>query len=586
MKYKLYKNSNNENVKIRVLENRGIKDVNRYLNPSDSEIINYNLLSNMNVAVECFAKHFNNKSPIAILVDSDVDGYCSAAMMYLYIKKLDSYYPVSYILHKKAKAHGLSEDVVIPEGTKLLIIPDASTNDHEQCKKIKEQGIDIIILDHHEKEFDNPHAIIVNNQISDDYENKDFSGAGIVYKFLLALDSEFWVEYADEFLDLCAWANISDDMDMRSYETKHIVDKGLSNIQNEFLKALIRAQEFSLKGKINIHNVQWYLTPVLNGMIRIGSDEDKELVFRAMIGDYEEFDYKKRGQTEAIKENIFDRAARISKNAKSRQDNNRKNGISKIIEVLGEQNPENKVVVADVTTILDEGLTGVVAIKVAEHFNKPCILLKEMKTNDDTKVFGGSMRNFDNSPIDSFKDIINSCPSFNYCMGHPNAAGISINADNVENGIQELNERLKDVIYDTTYRVDFIKDMNDVDFVLINEMAQLENIVAKGIDTPLIAIENIELRKQDFAVKGKNADTLQFSFNDIEFIIFGANELLKWFDNCWDENEIVMFDLVGEPKINDFNGVRTIQVNIKDINFNGTKEGTEEDIEDDEEAGW
>ena len=185
MKYKLYKNSNNENVKIRVLENRGIKDVNRYLNLSDSEIINYSFLSNMNVAVECFAKHFNNKSPIAILVDSDVDGYCSATMMYLYIKKLDSNYPISYILHKKAKAHGLSEDVVIPEGTKLLIIPDASTNDYEQCKKIKEQGIDIIILDHHEKEFDNPNAIIVNNQMSDGYENKDFSGAGIVYKFLL-----------------------------------------------------------------------------------------------------------------------------------------------------------------------------------------------------------------------------------------------------------------------------------------------------------------------------------------------------------------------------------------------------------------
>ena len=232
MKYKLYKNSNNANVKIRVLENRGIKDVNRYLNLSDNEIIDYSLLSNMSVAVECFAKHFNNKSPIAILVDSDVDGYCSAAMMYLYIKKLDSNYPVSYILHKKAKAHGLSEDVIIPENTKLLIIPDASTNDYKECQKIKEQGIDIIILDHHEKEFDNPNAIIVNNQTSEKYENKDFSGAGIVYKFLLALDSELWVEYADEFLDLCAWANISDDMDMRSYETKHIVDKGLNNIQN------------------------------------------------------------------------------------------------------------------------------------------------------------------------------------------------------------------------------------------------------------------------------------------------------------------------------------------------------------------
>jgi len=584
LKYKLYNESHSDNVKIRVLENRGIQDVQRYLNLSENDLIPYNLLCNMEAAVNCFVKHFNNKAPIAILVDSDVDGYCSAAMMYSYIKKIDNSYPVEYILHQKSKAHGLGEDVQVPDDIKLLIIPDASTNDSEECKTLKEQGVDIIILDHHEKEFDNPSAIIVNNQISDLYDNKDFSGAGIVYKFLLALDNEFWVEYADDFLDLCAWANISDDMDMRSYETKYLVDKGLQNIKNNFLKALINAQEFSLKGNINIHNVQWYLTPILNGMIRIGTYEEKELVFRAMIDEYEEFEYKKRGESKAIKENIYDRAARLSKNAKSRQDNIRKSGITKILDRVND-NDNNKVIVADVTDILDDGLTGVVAIKVAEYFNKPCILLKEMKT-DDKKIFGGSMRNIDNSPIDSFKDVINSCPSFNYCMGHPNAAGISIDADNVTTGIKELNERLKDIVYDATYRVDYIKNMDDTDFTLINDMAQLENIVAKGLEPPLIAIENIELRKQDFTIKGKNEDTLQFAFNGIEFILFGQNDLLKWFENCWDENEIIIFDLVGEPRINDFNGIRTIQVNVKDFNLNGIKEGADQDVEDDEETGW
>ena len=52
------------------------------------------------------------------------------------------------------------------------------------------QGVDLLILDHHQKEVDNPYAVIVNNQISERYENKNLCGAGIVYKFLKALDDE------------------------------------------------------------------------------------------------------------------------------------------------------------------------------------------------------------------------------------------------------------------------------------------------------------------------------------------------------------------------------------------------------------
>ena len=56
--------------------------------------------------------HFNNKSKISVLVDEDIDGFCSASMMCSYVKKLDSEYPITYIIHKKAKAHGLSDDIV------------------------------------------------------------------------------------------------------------------------------------------------------------------------------------------------------------------------------------------------------------------------------------------------------------------------------------------------------------------------------------------------------------------------------------------------------------------------------------------
>lgn len=384
MQYRLYENSNNniyENIMSNVLHDRNINDCDRYLNLSEIDEIPYTNLEYIEEAVNLFMHHFNNKSKISVLVDEDIDGFCSASMMYSYVKKLDSEYPITYIIHKKAKAHGLSDDIVISENIDLLIIPDAGTNDVDECKKLKKQGVDLLILDHHQKEVDNPYAVIVNNQISERYENKDLCGAGIVYKFLKALDDETWNEYADNYLDLCAFANISDVMDMRSYETRYLTNLGLKNIHNKLLQALINAQEYSMNGTISIHNVQWYLTPIGNALIRIGSLEEKELLFKAFIEQDEYFEYKKRATkntpAQTIQESIYDRAARLCKNAKSRQDKMRNKGFDEVVALAELQDSNDKVVMVDVTDNLHEGLTGVVAIKVAEYFNKPAILLKQ-----------------------------------------------------------------------------------------------------------------------------------------------------------------------------------------------------------------
>lgn len=150
MKYRLYENEiQSDNVLEKILWNRGIKDYKKYLSLDKSVEISYNKLNNIKDATNVFLKHYENKDVISILVDTDVDGETSASEIYLYIKRLNQDYPVNYIMHGDAKAHGLSKDVVIPEGTKLLIIPDAGTNDYEQCKNLLDNKIveDIIILD-------------------------------------------------------------------------------------------------------------------------------------------------------------------------------------------------------------------------------------------------------------------------------------------------------------------------------------------------------------------------------------------------------------------------------------------------------
>lgn len=588
MKYKLYENANNDissNLLKEFLKNRGIDDYKKYLNLDESVVIPYQNLDNIDKAVFLFMEHFNQKNKIGILVDSDPDGFCSAAMMYLYIKRMDKEYPIEYILHTKAKAHGLSDDVIIPEDIKLLIIPDAGTNDFEQCKKLSEKNIFVLILDHHERENYNQYAVIVNNQISKNYSNKNLCGAGVVYRFLQALDEENWNDFADDYLDLCALANISDVMDMRSYETRYLTNLGLSNIHNKCFKALINSQEYSINGKITIHNIQWYITTILNGCIRCGTQEEKELLFRAFIEQDEYFEYKKRATkdrpTEIIQEDIYDRAARLCKNAKSRQDKLREKGVIQISEIVKKLPQDDKVIMIDTSDVLDNVLTGVTAIKIAEMFNKPCILLnKHFDKNLGTVVYGGSARNVNNSPIDSFKDIVNSTNIF-YGVGHPNAFGITgLDIDKKDEALEKLNYILQDIEYDSIYRVDFIIDIDDVSIKLITDLAKFEDIIGQGIEESMIAVENIILTKNQFEIFGKNEDTISFVVNDTKYIQFRCkegNQVYDWLQDAWDDSDSIIFNIVGKPSINEYNGIRTPQIIIEDNAVISTKNNSDDE---------
>ena len=574
MKYKLYDNSDNNtsNVIKEVLKNRGIEDYDKYLNLDDSVVIPYDKLDNINSAVELFNKHFQCKNKIGIIPDPDVDGQCSASEVYSYIKRMDGEYPITILYHQNTKAHGL-DDITVPDDIKLLIVPDAGTNDYIQCRELKERGIDVLILDHHEQEDENSYALIVNNQCSHHYKNKQLCGGGIVYKWMKALDDFYWNDFADDYLDLVAFSNISDVMDLREFETRYLVNCGLLNINNKFLQALIKSQDYSMNGKINIHNVQWYLTPVVNAMLRIGSNDEKELLFRAFIEQDEYFEYKKRATkdkpAETIRESIYDRAARLCKNAKSRQDKMKEKGVKAISEVVDNLPIDDKVIMVDVSDLLDSGLTGVVAIKIAEQYNKPCILLKKhFDKKTKTTVFGGSARNIDNSPIDSFKDIVNSTGFVNG-KGHANAFGIvDLPVDDKEKAINMMNSILRNIEYDSTYRVDFILDINHVTIPLIIKLSQFEDIICQGIDEPMLAIENISLTRDCFEVFGKNEDTISFMVNDIKYIQFKCkegNQLYDFLQNAWDDNDSITFNIVGKPSINEYNGIRTPQIIIEDV---------------------
>lgn len=616
MKYRLYERNKQENnvssyitsdVINHVLFNRGIKDPEEYLNLNDSCLYDYHLLDRIEDAVECFMLHYSQEDKIGVLVDSDVDGYTSAASMVNYIKKLNKEYPVEYILHNETKSHGLDglgTDVIIPDDIELLIIPDASTNDFKACRELLDKGVDIIILDHHladrEGIKNSEQCIIVNNQMSDDYPNKALSGVGIVYKFLQALDEELWEEYADDFLDLVALGNIADSMDAKSYETRQLINKGLKHLKNKELLALIKAQDYSINGIVNMHTISWFIAPVINGCIRNGSLKEKELLFRAFIETDETFKNKKRATKDhpamIVEETIYDRAARLSKNAKARQDKTRDKVLEQILKKK-DKVENNKVAIFDVTGILEnKGLTGVVAMKVADKLNKPCLLVQEGYDKKNNKILAGSGRNISNSPVENLKDTLSDTGMFRYVSGHANAFGVGFNATMLDKINKALNNKLKDIVYDSSYIVDYILKPEQVNFELCYELSQLNNYIGNGIEEPLIAIEGLKINRKNCKMFGKTSNTIRIGDEDngityVQFFCKDGNPIFDWLNDSWSECDSMIVNIVGSPGINDYNGIKSPQVTIRDIEAierinNGNNDEGESLDNDWDEAAW
>lgn len=578
MRYKLIDGSVNDvnDIVGTVLRNRGIEKPQEYLNLTDSCVGDYNDLDNIDRAVECFVEHYNNRDKIAIIPDEDCDGYTSSAMLYLYIKSLDEDYPIEYILHDQPKQHGLVDiDLVKFDDAKLIIIADAATNDANQCNELISKGKSVIVLDHHdanyaeesEEEIDYQaaqynNAIIVNNQLSNNYSNKDLSGAGIVYRFLQALDQELWHDYADNLLDLCAIGNIADVMDLRSQETRYFVNCGLKNFNNKFLQALATAQEYSTNGIINIHNISWFFAPIINSVTRMGSYEERDILFRAMTEQYEEFDYKKRDGT-VIKENIYDRAVRLSKNIKSRQDKQRDIVFN---ELINSADINDKVVVLE-SKKAQSGLVGLSAMKLADTLKRAVIIVKEIE-KDGVKVLSGSCRNFDGSPISDFKELILQTGAFEFCSGHGNAAGLGILPENLETAKAKFKEILRDVDFNLPIPCDFKMDFLDMDICFIMDIAQYDWLWCTGIKEPKVAVTNISVQRKDIKVQGKDMNSITFEVEGIKYVAFKLKEddPLLAFANGWgDPEDELMFDAVVTCGINTYNGVSQCQCMIEDV---------------------
>ena len=333
MKTKLVnRNIRNDYIK-ELLKERGIKeeDIKYFLTEPSIECLesptNFtNIEEGFKLFKEILALKENQR--ILLVVDSDVDGFTSSAIMYLYLKKVKPDLSIDYILHE-GKGHGLSdlmETILEQESTnekelKYVILPDSSSNDYEYHERLAALGIKSLILDHHIVEDDtlfSSSAVIINNQLSENYINKDLSGAGVAWQFCRYCDSQMGTAYADNLIDLAALGIVSDMMSVLSLENRYIIYTGLSQINNYFFQALCEKQSFSMGGKINPTTIAFYITPLINALIRVGTMDEKRRCFEAFIDGHQMVPSQKRG-AKGTYEEVAIESARECTNARAKQ---------------------------------------------------------------------------------------------------------------------------------------------------------------------------------------------------------------------------------------------------------------------------
>lgn len=541
--------------------NRGIQfqDIQHYLNTQDSDILSPDLIANIKTGAKMLVNHIGQNDKIFIQIDSDCDGYTSAALLINYLNCICPSFVQNNISYKphSDKSHGIVLDAV-PADVKLVIAPDSSSNDYEVHKALAEKGIDVLVIDHHEAPKVSDYACVINNQLCD-YPTKSLSGVGMVYKFCCYLDKILSKHYAENFIDLVALGEIADVMDLRDFETKHLVAKGIQNIYNPYFKSMVLADDYHLGNGITPFKIAFYIAPYINAVNRSGTYTERLLLFEAMLDfkAYEMIPSTKRGCKGQLESRV-EQACRSSKNIKNRQTKNRDASLEIIKQVIIDKDLlKNKILLIPLENPVDTNLSGLIANQLMSEYQRPVLLLNKVIKDEEAQqpiiTWEGSGRGYEQSELKDFKQFLTDSGYFIYAEGHANAFGAGIQDKDLNNFIEYSNKKLANFDFTPRYRVDFIYDLNNLNKVDLVNITEWANLWGKGVEEPLIALENISINgEQANLFKGRVLNiSLPYPLNDVSLIKFGSSE--EEYANFDTSLGCVTINVIGKCELNYFN---------------------------------
>ncbi len=529
----------------KVLINRGIttdEDIRAFLEPTRNDFYDPFLLPDMEKAVNRIIEAINNKEKVMIYGDYDVDGITSVTVLKKFLKErgLETGY---YIPNRLEEGYGLNKEAIkkiIEQKYTLIITVDCGISGISEIEECNKLGIQTIVTDHHEQgdTLPNAYAIVDAKRKDNKYPFRELAGVGVVFKLIQAISTKLKIEDKEylKYLDIVAVGTISDIVPLVN-ENRVIAKLGLMLIKmtkNIGLRELIISSNYK---QIDSNTISFGIAPRINACGRMGHQEEALDLF--------------------LTENIVE-AKEITKELNkynSERQEKESNIFKQALKKLQEEGIEDKNTIILGGDNWYHGVIGIVASKLTESFFKPTILV--CFEGEEGKGSGRSIPDFD-----LYEALNFSSDYLEKFGGHAMAVGLTLKKENFEEFKTKFEEfaeqkNIKQIL--PTIKIDGEISRNDLKLETIEELKKLEPFGERN-ERPKFLYKGLKINSIRALSEGKH---LKLSVRDENHLIdiIGFN-----FGYLVDEFLIGdKIDVVGNLEINEYNGVKKVQINLKDI---------------------
>lgn len=500
------------------------------------------LLNDMDRAVVRIEKAVMLNEKITVYGDYDADGVTSTSILYMFLKENGANVDY-YIPNRFSDGYGMNADSVkkiADSGTKLIITVDNGIAAANEIEYAKELGLDVIVTDHHECPDVIPDCCAVINPKRKDstYPFSELAGVGIAFKLVSALNKGSLESIIKKYILIAAIGTIADVVPLTD-ENRAIVTMGLKMVavnKNCGVRSLLEVS--GINEIASVSDFAFGVVPRINAAGRMENASCCVELF------------------------AFDNVQKCKEIAERLNELNtkRQNVEKEITESAFNIIEENKLYHNNVIVVYNEGwnhgVIGIVASKISERYYKPCIVL-----TDDNGVAKGSGRSVSDFNL---YDSLSFCSDFLLKFGgHSQAAGMSLEIENIEAFRNKINEYAKNVLngqgFSEKIHIDCLINGKSVDIPVIKGLEILEPY-GVGNPKPTFAMTDVKVLSKHQLSDGKHLklrlladetefDALGFSMGDYYCLIY--------------ENDTV--DIAGCLDINCYKGYEKPQIILKDI---------------------
>ncbi|MEH7273635.1 single-stranded-DNA-specific exonuclease RecJ [Neobacillus vireti] len=528
-----------------MLINRGMDTVDsaRYFLFGKEQFHDPFLLKGMDIAVNRIHKAIENQEPILIFGDYDADGVSSTTVLMVTLRELGANVQF-YIPNRFTEGYGPNEPAfrrAAESGIKLIITVDTGISAVNEAAIARELGLDLIITDHHEPGPVLPEALaIIHPKLPDSsYPFRELAGVGVAFKLAHAL----YGELPEHLLEIAVIGTIADLVSLKD-ENRLIVKKGLEKLKvtsNKGLKAIFKVASVDPQN-INEETIGFTLAPRINAVGRLG---DADMAVELLLTD-DHF------EAEAL-------AQEMDELNKTRQ-----SIVNSITQEAIEEVEKNYSIDSNSVLVIGKegwnaGVIGIVASRLVERFYRPTIVLSFDKEKGLAKGSARSITGFD-----LFKNLSTCRDILPHFGGHPMAAGMTLELDNVSELRHRLNNLANEQLTDDDFvPVTLLDHQINIEKINLASLDELHLLAPFGMDNPKPKVLIQDVQISTIRKIGSEQNHLKIMVNEnganLDGIGFGLGQLV---DQISPASKI---SLIGELAINEWNNIRKPQIFIQDV---------------------